>query len=301
MGRITVFLLVVAATLAGTGLGIGVVALKPQIGAQVRELKREVRVYAGLPKFWVPLDPEDDGGRRPTECPDPARTLVLVTGGQSNASNAFTGPLETAEGVFTWFAGSCYPTRDPVLGATAGRASLWPPLGQALAQATGRPVLLINGAVGGTEYADWLDERSGYLSALTGRIRAARAAGYEPAWILWHQGETDATVGTSGPVAQQRLTELISRLRQAAPEARVYLYQASLCGSAERAAVSTSGILEAQAKVAAADPDILLGMNTDQLGGDYRSDGCHFNSFGKKRVVEKTLSALLDASEGAGR
>jgi hypothetical protein len=49
-----------------------------------------------------------------------------------------------------------------------------------------------------------------------------------------------------------------------------------------------------QAQLAAADPSrgTFAGPDLDTLGDAYRSDGCHFNTMGRERVVEMLISSI---------
>lgn len=260
----------------------------------VAPIKRNVRQALGLSKDWRVLPgPERIGDQQPVACPAPGTALVVVTGGQSNAANTNSSMTATApeDGVYTFFEGACYVTRDPVLGATGTEGSLWPDFGRALAAATGRPVLFIHGAVGGTEVGDWLDERSGYLAALTGRIAAARAQGHEPDWILWLQGETDANTTPDAEMFRARYTALTERLLEAAPAARLYLFRNSRCGGPRRLK-GVEMITRVQGEVADANPRIVKGMFTDALADDHRRDQCHFNSTGRAAIVAEVVPEI---------
>ena len=286
------------------GTGVALASLSDGLRGRVIEAKAELRSTLDLPKRWNSNVNLVTDGREPVACPDPAAALVLVTGGQSNAANTLPTPVGPLPGVFTFFDGACYATRDPVLGATGTNGSLWTQLGGAVEAATGRPVLFVHGAAGGSTYADWLDPRSGYLARLTDRVGALRAAGYEPDWILWHQGETDAAarvvdVGTLG----DEIAQVGHRLLDAAPEARLYLFQTSRCVGDMRAE-GRAEVREAQAAAARALPRTQLGISTDELGREERFDGCHFNSRGRDAIVEALAPVLsggaADASSTAG-
>lgn len=257
-------------------------------------LQRTVREGLGLPKFWVELQLRDVNGRTRIACPDPDTAVVIVTGGQSNASNSISSLSRTREGdqVFTFYDGACYVTADPVLGPAEGKGgSLWPDFGQRLAGELGRPILFLHSAIGGTQAVDWLDERSGYFASLERRIRQMQEAGYQVDWIMWHQGETDAKVQRVN--FQEDLTRLSDKLLATAPAAKMYLFRTSRCDSPGRPGTSPY-IRAAQTAVAKANPRIVAGTNTDQFGADFRRDGCHFNSRGRAAVNAVTVPDLAN-------
>lgn len=304
MRRAILTVVTAASLVAAFALGVVAGVLVPALEAAVIEARREVRVALGLPKQWrvVPTSPQA-AEREAVPCPAPGEAVVVVTGGQSNAANTNSRLTAAAPDapVWTFWQGACYRTEDPVLGATAWGGSLWPAFGEALHEALGRPVLFVHGAIGGTQVSDWLDERSGYLAALTGRIEAARAAGHEPDWVLWHQGETDAAVHTAMEPFRDELARLAEAVLEAAPEAQLYMFQASKCIGPRRAE-GVAHIREAQAAVAHAHDRIQLGMNTDELGDDLRWDTCHFNSMGREAVVPRVVGNLVGtaAASAAG-
>lgn len=290
--------LAAALALAGASFASGVVlgALDGRVQGSVTAAKAQVRIALGLPKQWNPNVHDDASAHVEASCPDPDEALVVVTGGQSNAANNVSSPLPPLSGVYTFFDGACYATQDPVLGASGTRGSLWTQLGGRLREQSGRPVVFVHGAVGGSAYGDWLDARSGYLARLLGRVDQARAAGFEPDWIVWHQGETDAAnAALDAGVLAGEIEALGSQLLEAAPDARLYLFQASRCVGAIRAE-GRPEVREAQAAAAGRLPRTVLGLDTDGLDDEHRLDGCHFNALGRDAIV-----AALAETIGAGR
>ncbi|MEM7645023.1 MAG: sialate O-acetylesterase [Pseudomonadota bacterium] len=291
--------LLVAVLLVGAGVAAGLLlALEaPGLRQTYIQAKYELRETLGLEKSWARLPSAAQAeGRETVDCPDPAETLVVVTGGQSNAANVIPAPAQAGPEATVWFDGACYPAADPVLGATGGQGSLWPPLADRLAAGADAPVLLINGAVGGTQVGDWVDDRSGYYSALAGRIATARDAGYEPRLILWHQGETDAAVERDMERFRGRLDALTADLLAEMPAAQLYLFRTTKCIGPVRAD-GVPAIRDVQSAVAEGNDRIVPGMDTDELGRDFRWDTCHFNSLGRREIVERVAGDLLDLVE----
>lgn len=276
------------------GLAYGTLSWRPRTA--LNQLSYAVREGLGLQKDWVALPgPDQAEGRKPVACPDPLRAVVLVTGGQSNASNAVPVLADTPppDEVVVWFDGRCWPAADPVLGATGADGSLWPPLAAEVAAELDRPVLLVNGAIGGTQVGDWLDPRSGYRAALMGRVQEAQAAGFEPDLVLWHQGETDAGAERDMARVERRFGDLADGLLVGMPEARLYLFRASKCIGANRAE-GVAGIRDAQTAVAESRDRVVPGMDTDALGNDFRWDTCHFNSLGRAAIVNEVAPEVAD-------
>ena len=268
----------------------------------VADTRREVRILLNLPKQWDVADRlPSAAGRAVVPCPTGRDPVVLAIGGQSNAANTNSSVAVRAPSaeVVTFHEGRCYASAEPMLGATGGRGSLWPALGDRLAAERGRPVVLLNGAVGGTEFTDWLDRRSGYLDALEARIAQAASRGFAPDLILWHQGETDAVVSSGYRENLGKLQRLTGELLDAAPGARLYLFRTSRCRRGQGGR-PVEAMTRAQTHVAEADARIVAGMDTDALGDDFRWDGCHFNGRAREAIVEEVASDLLGLLDERG-
>ncbi len=156
-------------------------------------------------------------------------------------------------------------------------------------------MLFINGAVGGSQIGDWVDTRSGYYDALVGRVSEAHDSGYVPQLIMWHQGETDAAVERDMERVEHRFGVLADMLHADLPEASIYLFRASKCiGNGRENGVQ--GITDAQTRAAEQRDWVVPGMNTDELGNDFRWDTCHFNSLARSEILKRVIpeiSALL--------
>jgi hypothetical protein len=284
---------ILAAGLAGLAVGLFAAISSPAPAQLYGRLTYHVRDALGLQKNWFTLPgPAQAQGRDARGCPSPEEALVLVIGGQSNASNVVPVLHQVEGDVSVWFDGRCFPADDPTLGATANGGSLWSVLGDQLANRLDRPVLLIVGSVGGTQFGDWLDHRSGYYEALLQRVTTAYAAGYQPNMILWHQGETDAAAERDMARLEQTAGALVDRLLADIPDTPLYLFQASRCTGTYRVD-GVREVVEVLRAVAAARPRVITGMDTDTLGPDYRWDTCHFNSIARAQIVADILPDLV--------
>jgi hypothetical protein len=286
-------LILLLACLAGIGVGL-LAAIKLDAPTQLYDrISYHVRDGLKLEKNWVKLPgPEQAEGRTERSCPSPDKALVLVIGGQSNASNAIPVRYDAKRDVSVWFDGRCFPASDPILGATASGGSLWSLLGDRLEENLDRPILLIVGAVGGTQFSDWLDPRSGYYKALMQRVSSAYEADYRPDMILWHQGETDAAAERNLEKLKNDVIGLTNRLLTDISAAPLYLFQASICMGDYRIN-GVPKVIEVLQQAAAANPRIIKGMNTDTLGRDYRWDTCHFNSIAREAIVNQIVPDLV--------
>ncbi|MEM7766157.1 MAG: sialate O-acetylesterase [Pseudomonadota bacterium] len=292
--------LIIAGLAALTALIYGVFAGRHDAppAPTIIALKTQVERTLGLSRQWRRAFHEDATALSPVPCPTGA--LVILTGGQSNAANALSDPVDAdpESAAYMTFKGQCYRLQDPVLGATGTKGSLWTALGQALSRELDRPVVFINTAVTASTYSAWLDERSGYFARLETAIANAAAIGLTPDLILWHQGESVAHRQVDQEAFQRPLAALLDKLhaREELENATLLLYRVSRCTGARQA--GNSPLIAAQTELATHLPWVIAGPNTDTLGPRDRHDGCHFNGRGRDKVIEMTVAALKQALDG---
>lgn len=245
----------------------------------------------------------DTGGRQAVDCRSLAlrypRLLTLLVVGQSNAANHGLGPRTPTVPVFNlyWGDGQCYRARDPLLGATGEGASVWTRVAQRLIdQKWADAVVIVPAAVGGSSIRQW--DRGGNLHPLLQRaIAATQQAGLPIHYVLYHQGESDATfragdkvikVGMTTSEYQQHLVSLILSLRQAGVLAPVYVAMASRCS------INPPDLAVLAGQLSTVNPalGIFLGPNTDDLTGGDRYDGCHFSDQGLNHFADRWLELL---------
>jgi hypothetical protein len=238
---------------------------------------------------------EDTDAATLVPCPT-GEPIVILTGGQSNAANALSDPVDENPSLraFMFHKGRCYRLRDPVLGVTGDRGSLWTALGHRLAAETGRDVVFINGGVGGTTYRDWLNLHTGYFDRLRKLVEDAARHGLRPHWVLWHQGESDALRNVPSEVFEGELKVLIGRLMSERPlaDVKLVLYAASVCYGSDRR-LPQPRLRQAQRRAAELSPNVLMGPDTDRYGARFRYDDCHFNGPGRDAIVDETAKLLI--------
>jgi lysophospholipase L1-like esterase len=281
---------IVIALLALTGVGLAT-------DFNLRTARRIARESLNLPKNWATGFFEDTSLHTEMPCPDPARTLLLVAGGQSNAANAYDEADPAAPpvpGAVMMWNGRCYGLKSPILGPTGTRDSLWPALAAPLAAAHGGPVMVIGGAVSGSQIADWLDPRSTYLARLQKQLSLAEAQGYRARFVVWIQGETDAFV----QVAPERYANSLMAVRSSlslapgpnGPPIWVIVRSTYCMGR-----LGNGDDLDAEVAAtvrAAADPALVLGPLASEIQTSLRRDGCHFNSAGRDLLAAELMETL---------
>jgi hypothetical protein len=255
--------------------------------------KREFRLFFGLPKNWSNGFNADTAANEALACPGP-EAIVIITGGQSNAANAFSDPVgpDPASRAYMMLDGQCYRLRDPVLGATGQDGSLWTGLGLAIHAQTGRPVVFINGAVGGAQLGDWLDDRSHYRQRLADQSKMARRIGLTPDYVMWIQGETDAAVLLAPSLYVAQMRDVIARFDASGavpPGTPWVIYRSTRCKDRRG---NGPDIDRAIAVWATGSNRIILGPLASALDDDYRRDGCHFNGRGRQALIAETMAII---------
>lgn len=230
----------------------------------------------------------DTSAKQTMACPENALTILAF--GQSNSAN-FIRPapvVPSSLSLANFYNGHCYRLSDPVLGATGHEGSLWPLLAQAYHAQHNRPVTVLAHGVSSSGLRDWLPGSGyGYLERL---LANAETYSRPIDVVIFHQGETDAEVGTPPMRYTQMLTRIFDRIQAELPGQQTFLiYGATLCTPTPK---GSSEINMAQRAVAEARADTVFVMSTDTLGAAYRYDGCHFNTHGAGAIVAATIPHL---------
>ena len=246
----------------------------------LQQLLANLHLHAAQPVAFA-LN-HDNVQESPTEVECPAtrdkRLMVALLIGQSNASNygetRGTAPPEAVN----FYRGKCYAARDPLLGADGTRGSVWSRMATKLiARGAFDRIVLVPVGVGGTAIEDWTP--GGMLHArIETTFAFLKASGLRVTHVIWHQGENDAARGTPPDVYRSQLQELISLLTSETG-VKVFVSQATICGGPPNAAIRG-----AQEAVIEGSGDALRGLDTDQLGREWRYDGCHFSAAALERA-----------------
>jgi len=264
-----------------------------------KTIRDEIRVAMGNTPKRLKFLPEkyvftDTTNRQNVSCAfdDP---LVFLAIGQSNAANHLStfGDVAPSAEAYQFFDGRCFLIEDPVLGATGERGSLWPDFAQRLSKMSGRPVVFLTSAVGGSAIELWVADESSYYARAAKQIELASEAGLTVDFVLWLQGEKDAELDTPQQVYAKRLEALIDRFDsdfETGSEPWWIIFQASVCYDFPAGDRDISG---AQKAVADRLPRAIAGPNGDRLLERLRSDGCHFNADGKEKVIAELAEIVM--------
>lgn len=247
--------------------------------------------------IWVPGNEVEVGAeRKPVpwrslfEDPDAGIFLVL---GQSNAGNHGSVGHASVRDVysFDFMRVESYRASDPLPGASGDGGSIWTRLGDRLiAEGVYRRVLFVPVAFGGTYIADWAPGGSMHprLQLALARLRnalASRVLGFSG--VLWQQGEADANhTDMLAETYQAYFHHIVADLRENGVFAPVFVARSTLCEAGAHPNQNHQAIRDAQAGLVNPAGGILLGPDTDTVGAEDRSDGCHLSERGLQRCAD---------------
>ena len=129
-----------------------------------------------------------------------------------------------------------------------------------------------------------------YHHRLTYGIAALRQAGFEPTYVLWHQGEADALYGTSADHYVDAFRALARSLRDLDIRAPIYVAIASYFAVPEGYDARQAVIRRAQQSLISAEDVILPGPDTDLIRD--RVDGCHMGRTGLREHARMWQTSL---------
>jgi len=222
------------------------------------------------------------------------RTVLVV--GQSNAANHGSWRAHAPDPHRSWYAGQAYALRDPLPGCSGIGGSPWARLALLDSQKSKQNWLIACAAVGSSSMADWQPGGALFREA-SENLRQLNAFGLRPDWIVLHQGETDAFVGTDQKTYGRQLRRLVAELHVLAPQALIVLCQTSIHG---RHVLPNPAVRAAQADVWRELPYVWAGVDTDSFPPHLRaSDGVHFNDRGLQTFAALIRSAMLYPSDVA--
>jgi hypothetical protein len=226
----------------------------------------------------------DTSGRAVVPCNDgPMRPLVVVTLGQSNAANHGQGlyiPKHRVDN-FNLYDGKCYKAVEPLLGPSGQGGNFATRLADMLIERRlADRVVLAPIAMGGTTVEQWAHEGL-FNRRIAASTRRLYDAGLSPDFILWHQGEGNASAFTGdfrGRQYRKNLLEVVASFRAYSVIAPFFVALATQCGAV--AHPNAPNLRDGQRTAAIGQLGIFVGPDTDLIGAEHRYDDCHMSESG---------------------
>lgn len=209
------------------------------------------------------------------------KLMVALAFGQSNSANFGSVRHQSMPGVYNLFENELYAAQDPLIGASGTGGSVWTWLGDMLINSNLYDgVVFITIGVSGTEIEKWAPEGELH-DRIIRAIKSTRKSRLDITHLLWHQGETDALIGTSSQQYQSYFRQMLASIRNHGITAPIFVSLASRCGETMPDAM----IRGAQSELVDVTQNILPGPDTDKLGASFRYDDCHFSQSGLQAVA----------------
>lgn len=239
------------------------------------------RLLAYPGKVSIPCPPQTD------------RTAVLLIIGQSNAANTGGERFASQSGrVAAYFDGKCSIAASPLLGISGLAGEPWSAIGDRLvSNGSFDEVVLIPAAIGGSSLKQWMP--GGELNAMLREVVKDAEGRYRITHVLWHQGETDFSIGTSEEAYVSGFQALARDLRNWGIVAPIYVSVATRCQETDEQWSADNPISRAQGRLGNLGEGFAPGLDTDALlTAIDRSDGCHIGGSGMSKVIDAWTEIL---------
>jgi hypothetical protein len=230
------------------------------------------------------------------------RTAVIVVIGQSLSVNEVPTPyvpVNTNIDQLNIYDGKLYRAKDPLLGINVSGGLVTDLRGTWMLRMADKlvdaghfdRVILVPMAVGNTRADQWASEATAPF--LFNKINVVglrlRDAGLPCTAIMWGQGESDTSAGTSQASYTASLNKIIAEFNHAIPNCPILVAQETYYYGATSAAV-----LAAQASVVN-NTTVFAGENVDSIGSGGRYDNTHLNETGADTRATLAVAALMAA------
>lgn len=229
------------------------------------------------------------------------RTIVLVVGGQSLATNwgaggAYTPTYGEKIDQISIEDGGTYAYADPALGvdrgADADHVGSWLGwLGDNLIESgIVDRVIFVPCGIGGSPIANFQPGTAGFERLLSGHLRLA-AVNLSADAVLFQQGEAEAILGTTQASYQAMATAMVDGLADAGFAPPWLFAKSTIVGNV------AYGPVRSAVDALINDTNIFAGPNIDSLtGSTYRdADGTHMNAAGNEASAEQWKVALVSS------
>lgn len=225
------------------------------------------------------------------------RTAVIVFIGQSLSVNSVTTryvPVNSNIDQLNIWDGKLYKAKDPLLGINGGAlGGTWmlPMADKLITDGHFDRVIIVPMAVGNTRVGQWSDPNlAPYLFRRINTVGLRlRDAGLPCTAIMWGQGESDTSAGTSQAAYAAALSKIIAEFNRAIPGAPFLVAQeAYYYGN------TSPAILAAQASVVNGTT-VFAGENVELIGPSGRYDNTHLNAAGALQRASLAVAALMAA------
>lgn len=229
------------------------------------------------------------------------KTLVLLVAGQSNWTNIiptlYTPTNSSAISQLNIYDGAFYPITTDVLGSSYYQGSFGPGnisvrvADLLVTNGSFNNVIIVNFAIGSTSMAQWVTAQ--FTNRFTVAMLRLAAQNITPATtgvtfgLIWGQGETDNTLGTSQASYTAGLNTVLSAATTAGFSGRFFICKETWIFGSVSAAVQAAqtGIVNGTTIFSGGDLDSLNATNR-------QADNTHFNDTGAAAAATLVYNAM---------
>jgi len=267
-------------------------------GDQARILDRDGHVVVDWTTGGVINDvPQGDGYTlqiktgSTTASEDLAIGAVIFTLGQSNIERWFNEPTAIASSA----PGTYQMESNGVIDAVEGGAAKY--FVSAYAQELDVPVLIVQGATGGTALLQEADKGNGYWldtsagSLYNRALSLLSAVGGSAEFVLWAQGETDATAEISTSEYASALTTMMGRIQSDFDPVKILIQELGPHGEDGENDDKYDDVRIAQHQVADALPNVDIGALAADLA--VIEDGVHLTGASRILIADRMIESAL--------
>lgn len=220
------------------------------------------------------------------------RNLVVLILGQSNAANYCEELNRSYKNIFMYYENGMLRAKDPILGASGKKGSIWIPVFEDLLERRKLDsILIVNIAQGSSSVLDW--QANGiYDDLLRVTFVKLQKKNLEPDLILWQQGEQDNLNGMSKANYKSAFLKIHNGIKRFAGETSILISITSF--HPKSITPVNSKIREAQCELIEENKSFYSGPDTDIHVENCRYDGIHFSAMGMKLVSKDWADSIND-------
>ncbi len=221
-----------------------------------------------------------------------AKDIFILVVGQSISSNCNEYKYKEIQGVYQVnLVGEVVPALDPFLWSDCKQGSMWIPLGgKIISLGLAKSVTFMPIGVGGTSVQDWLPQGRAF-EKLGKAIRVANSSNIRFDYAFWHQGSSD--VGRSPQAYAQNLSQVLRYISLNIKIDKWIIARHSKCGTHFDEMISKAQYQASLNYLARRFP----GPDNNELGYEFRFDGCHLNKTGQEKMADLWLGSMIEADK----
>ena len=226
------------------------------------------------------------------------RNLIVLILGQSNAANYGEAFNRTEENIYMYFQQEIYRAKDPLLGSSGKKGSIWIPVFEELKKSRGlESILIVNIAQGSSSVREW-QPNGIYGDQLRMTLSSLLERDLRPDFICWQQGEQDNLNDLSKDEYKNAFLNIKNEIHNFIDKIPILISITSFHPGSINPI--NKNIRAAQSDLIEQNKSLFQGPDTDLYIDDCRYDGIHFSTKGMNLVSQdwvKSINHFLDSNQ----